>query len=58
MGKIYEYTLEDCDCRFCLYHDQETEICQLEVCCCLEEKQAALARLGYGVAPRAEECRA
>ena len=57
MREKYEYTLEDCDCRFCLYFDQETESCQQDVCCCLEEKRAALARLQRSVAPRAKKCR-
>lgn len=57
MSKKYEYTLEDCDCRFCLYHDQEADACQLDFCCCIEEKRAALARLRRSVAPRVEICR-
>lgn len=48
MSKKYEYTLEDCDCRYCLYHDSKMQKCQIEVCCCLEEKRAALARLRKG----------
>lgn len=48
MGKKYEYTLDDCQCCYCLHHDQKTQSCRLEVCCCLEEKRAALARLRNG----------
>lgn len=57
MGKKYEYTLEDCDCRFCLHHDQKTQSCQLEVCCCIEEKRAAFARLQRSDMSRADQCR-
>ena len=57
MSKKYEYTLDDCDCRFCLHHDKKTKGCQLEFCCCLEEKRAALARLRHTGKSRAEQCR-
>ena len=48
MGKKYEYTLEDCACEYCLYHDSKTQACRIETCCCLKEKAAALARLRAG----------
>lgn len=57
MNKKYEYTLEDCDCRYCLHYDPKTQDCRQEVCCCLEEKRAALARLRNGK-PETEKCQA
>jgi len=48
MEKEYEYTLDDCDCRYCLYFDEVEENCLIETCCCLEEKQAALLRISDG----------
>jgi len=57
MSKKYEYTLDDCDCRFCLHLDKKMKECQLEFCCCLEEKRAALAQIQRSVAPRADQCR-
>lgn len=40
----YEYKIEDCDCSLCLFYIPRNK-CQLEVCCCLEEINAALTRL-------------
>ena len=48
MGKKFEYTLEDCACEYCLYYEKITQSCGIDVCCCLEEKRAALARLRIG----------
>lgn len=44
MNNKYEYTLDDCDCIYCLFRLPKHK-CQLEVCCCLEEKNVALAKL-------------
>lgn len=43
-GAKKEYTLEDLDCQYCLYHQKSDKPCQLDVCCCTEEKSAALWR--------------
>ena len=48
MGKQFEYTLEDCACKYCLYYVKASQSCGIDVCCCLEEKSAALARLRAG----------
>jgi|LFRM01.1.fsa_nt_gb hypothetical protein len=48
MVKKFEYTLEDCACEYCLYYEKATQSCGIDVCCCLEEKRAALARLRIG----------
>lgn len=48
MGKQFEYTLEDCACKYCLYYAKASQSCGIDVCCCLEEKSAALARLRSG----------
>ena len=48
MGKTYEYTLEDCACEYCLYFNKRGKRCRRKVCCCLEEKRMALARLRSG----------
>ena len=45
MGKKFEYTLEDCACEYCLYYEKASQSCGIDVCCCLEEKRAALAWL-------------
>ena len=48
MAKKFEYTLEDCACKYCLYYEKASQSCGIAVCCCLEEKGAALARLRAG----------
>lgn len=45
MAKKFEYSLADCACEYCLFFNGKTQACRREVCCCLEEKAAALARL-------------
>lgn len=57
MGKKFEYTLEDCACEYCLYFNWKAKTCQIKVCCCLEEKRKALARLRSGKA-RSSKCAA
>jgi hypothetical protein len=48
MGKKYEYTLEDCDCKYCMYFGSKTQTCKNETCCCLEEKRRAQEQLHAG----------
>lgn len=38
------YSLEDCDCLWCLNY-QGRKKCPLPVCCCAEEKRLAMERL-------------
>ena len=41
------YSVEDCDCRYCLYYGgrKDGEVhCLLEECCCKEELMEAIAR--------------
>ena len=41
------YTVEDCDCRYCLYYGGRKggEVhCLLDECCCKEELMEAIAR--------------
>ena len=49
MGKTingkYIYSIEDCRCEFCLYFYGNPKKCQINICCCLAEKEAALARI-------------
>ena len=52
--RIYEkfryYSLADCNCAFCLFYKGKRRGCSLEVCCCAEEKAAAVAReQGVGI---------
>lgn len=44
MRKKYEYTLEDCACKYCLYYSPIKQACKIETCCCLEEKRIAIPR--------------
>ena len=48
MSKKYQYTLDDCACSYCLYFDARSKTCQIDICCCLAEKEAALARMQIG----------
>ena len=46
--KIYNrfkgYTVEDCDCIFCLHYDDVKKRCPLPKCCCEEERAQAIGR--------------
>lgn len=46
-NKFTGYTLEDCDCKYCVYYGGKKKgkiICLTEKCCCEEEKAEALRR--------------
>ena len=46
-NKFTGYTLEDCDCKYCVYYGGKkkgTIICLTEKCCCEEEKAEAIRR--------------
>ena len=43
--KNLEYTLNDLDCQYCLNYQGKDEPCQLEVCCCEDEKREAIERI-------------
>lgn len=38
------YTVEDCDCRYCLYYGGKRKGCTRKYCCCLPERLQAMAR--------------
>ena len=39
----FQYYLEDMNCTHCLYYQGKKQGCVLDICCCEEEKQAAIA---------------
>lgn len=41
---LYQYTLKDCACKYCLYYPGKGKPCPLDECCCAEEKRLALER--------------
>lgn len=46
-NKFTGYTLEDCDCKYCVYYGGKKKgkiICLTEKCCCKEEKAEAVRR--------------
>ena len=46
-NKFTGYTLEDCDCKYCVYYGGKKKgkiICLTEKCCCEEEKAEAIRR--------------
>ncbi len=43
--KNHVYTLEELDCKYCLYHQKSRDPCPLEVCCCAAEKREALRKI-------------
>ena len=44
-NKFPGYTLEDCECQYCLNYAGHGKPCPLDTCCCEDEKQDALARM-------------
>lgn len=38
------YTVEDCDCKYCLYYGGRWKGCTGESCCCLPERLQAMIR--------------
>lgn len=44
-SRFIGYTLEDCNCAYCLYYRGRKKPCPLQVCCCAEERRQALLML-------------
>lgn len=44
-SRFIGYTLDDCNCAYCLYYRGKKNQCALQVCCCAEERQQALLML-------------
>jgi len=40
----FEYFVEDCDCRMCLFWRGKKKGCVLDTCCCAEIRRDALAQ--------------
>lgn len=48
LSRFKGYTLEDCDCVYCLHYQGRSNPCPLESCCCAEEKAEALKKMAAG----------
>ena len=44
LNKFPGYSLEDCQCIYCLHYAGRGKPCPLESCCCENEKQEAVER--------------
>lgn len=55
-GRFTGYTVEDCACKYCLYYQGKKKGCTLEICCCEEERQQALAREARKAHKRSKRC--
>ncbi len=56
----YVYSMDDCSCNVCAHYSAKRGGCQLEECCCLEEKQEAQRHFppdGYERQKRGAPCR-
>lgn len=44
VNRFKGYSVEDCECKYCLYFAGKGKSCPLKVCCCKEERAEALIR--------------
>lgn len=43
-GKFDWWSVEDCDCKYCLYYKGKKRGCSLEECCCEDIRAEAVRR--------------
>ena len=47
LGRFKGYSLEDCECKYCLYYAGKKNPCPLETCCCENERNEAIKQEKY-----------
>lgn len=57
LDRFNGYSVADCDCTLCLYYGGKRRGCNLDKCCCAEERREAVERERFGTREPENVCR-